>query len=39
VVQSEFGIKPYRGFFGALKVSDPVRIEADIDLSQPDGAS
>jgi polyisoprenoid-binding protein YceI len=38
VVQSEFGIKPYRGFFGALKVSDPVQIEADVDLSRPDGA-
>jgi polyisoprenoid-binding protein YceI len=38
VVQSHFGIKPYRGFFGALKVSDPVRVEADVDLSQPDGA-
>ena len=37
VVQSEFGIKPYRGFFGALKVSDPVQVEADVDLSQPDG--
>jgi len=39
VVQSDFGIKPYRGFFGALKVSDPVQVEADVDLSQPDGAS
>jgi polyisoprenoid-binding protein YceI len=39
VVQSEFGIKPYRGFFGALKVSDPVQVEADVDLSPPDGAS
>jgi polyisoprenoid-binding protein YceI len=38
VVQSDFGIKPYRGFFGALKVSDPVQVEADVDLSQPDGA-
>jgi polyisoprenoid-binding protein YceI len=39
VVQSDFGIRPYRGFFGALKVSDPVRVEADVDLYQPDGAS
>jgi hypothetical protein len=38
VVQSDFGIKPYRGFFGALKVSDPVQVEVDIDLSRPDGA-
>ncbi|MDR3034597.1 MAG: YceI family protein [Kitasatospora sp.] len=37
VVQSDFGIKPYRGFFGALKVSDPVRVEADVDLSPPGG--
>jgi polyisoprenoid-binding protein YceI len=39
VVQSDLGIKPYRGFFGALKVSDAVQVEADVDLSQPDGAS
>lgn len=38
VVQTSFGIKPYRGFFGALKVSDPVQVEADVDLSQPEGA-
>ena len=38
VVQSDFGIRPYRGFFGALKVSDPVQVEADVDLSRPDGA-
>jgi polyisoprenoid-binding protein YceI len=38
VVQSAFGLKPYRGFFGALRVSDPVQVEADVDLSQPDGA-
>jgi polyisoprenoid-binding protein YceI len=39
VVQSAFGIKPYSGFFGALKVSDAVNVEADVDLSQPAGAS
>ncbi len=39
VVQSSFGIKPYSGFFGALKVSDAVNVEADVDLSQPEGAS
>jgi hypothetical protein len=38
VVQSSFGITPYRGFFGALKVSDPVQVEVDVDLSQPEGA-
>ena len=38
VVQSDFGIKPYRGFLGALKVRDAVQVEADVDLSQPDGA-
>jgi len=39
VVQTDFGIKPYSGFFGALKVSDAVDVEADVDLSQPEGAS
>jgi polyisoprenoid-binding protein YceI len=33
VVQSEYGIKPYRGFFGALKVSDAVTVDIDVDLS------
>jgi polyisoprenoid-binding protein YceI len=39
IVQSDFGIKPYSGFFGALKVSDAVDVEVDVDLSQPEGAS
>jgi polyisoprenoid-binding protein YceI len=39
VVQTSFGIKPYSGFFGALKVRDAVDVEVDIDLSQPEGAS
>ena len=39
VAQSAFGIKPYRGFFGALKVSDAVGVEVDVDLSRPDGAA
>ena len=39
VVQSAFGIKPYSGFFGALKVSDAVDVEVDVNLSQPEGAS
>ena len=33
VVQSDFGIKPYTAFLGALKVRDEVEIEADINLS------
>jgi polyisoprenoid-binding protein YceI len=32
VLQSAFGIKPYRGFFGALKVRDAVDVEVDVDL-------
>lgn len=32
VRQSEFGIKPYTAFLGALKVSDAVGIVVDIDL-------
>ena len=39
VVQSDFGIKPYSGFFGALKVRDAVDVEVDVGLSQPAGAS
>jgi polyisoprenoid-binding protein YceI len=39
VVQSSFGIKPYRGFFGALQVSDAVDVEVDVDLSPPAGGS
>jgi polyisoprenoid-binding protein YceI len=35
VVQTEYGIKPYRGFFGALKVRDAVDVDVDIDLSDP----
>jgi polyisoprenoid-binding protein YceI len=38
VLQSAFGIKPYSGFFGALKVRDRVDVEVDVDLSQPAGA-
>jgi polyisoprenoid-binding protein YceI len=36
VVQSGHGIKPYTGFFGALRLRDAVDIEADIDLSGPE---
>jgi polyisoprenoid-binding protein YceI len=31
--QTDFGIKPYSGFFGALKVRDTVDIEVEVDLS------
>jgi hypothetical protein len=34
VLQSAFGIKPYSGFFGALKLSDEVRIEFEVDLTR-----
>lgn len=33
VVQSEFGIKPYTAFFGALKLADPVEVDVEVDLS------
>jgi len=33
VIQSEYGIKPYTAFFGALKLADPVVVEAEVDLS------
>lgn len=32
VVQSEFGIKPFRGLMGALKVRDEVEIVVDVQL-------
>jgi polyisoprenoid-binding protein YceI len=39
VTQSQHGIKPYSGFFGALRVRDAVDVDVDIDLSeQPGGA-
>jgi hypothetical protein len=34
VVQSAFGIKPYTGFFGALKLRDEVGVEFEVDLSK-----
>jgi polyisoprenoid-binding protein YceI len=37
VRQSDYGIKPYTAFLGALKVRDVVGVEADIDLSGLDG--
>jgi polyisoprenoid-binding protein YceI len=38
VAQSLFGIKPYRGFMGALKVRDAVDVDVDVDLSDEPGA-
>lgn len=38
VVQSSYGIKPYSGFFGALKVRDAVAVEADVELPAPGDA-
>lgn len=38
VVQTAHGIKPYTGFFGALKLADAVALEADIDLSKAEPA-
>lgn len=34
VVQSAFGIKPYSGFFGALKLRDEVVAEFEVDLGR-----
>jgi polyisoprenoid-binding protein YceI len=33
VVQSAFGIEPYRAFFGALRLADEVLVEVALDLS------
>jgi polyisoprenoid-binding protein YceI len=32
IVQSDFGIKPYSGFLGALKVRDAVNLQVDVSL-------
>lgn len=37
VVQTEFGIKPYSGFLGALKVRNAVDVEVDVSL--PEGGA
>jgi polyisoprenoid-binding protein YceI len=34
IVQSAFGIKPYTGFFGALKLRDEVTAEFEVDLGR-----
>jgi polyisoprenoid-binding protein YceI len=36
VVQSEYGIKPYSAFFGALKVRDPVDVEVEAAVPESD---
>jgi polyisoprenoid-binding protein YceI len=33
VVQSEYGIKPYKAFLGALRLADPVTVEADVSFA------
>jgi polyisoprenoid-binding protein YceI len=33
LLQTAFGIKPYRAFFGALRLADPVLVEVTVDLS------
>ena len=39
VVQSQFGIKPYSGMFGALKLRDEVELEVTVQLpAAPDGS-
>jgi polyisoprenoid-binding protein YceI len=39
VIQSQFGIKPYSGMFGALKLRDDVDLEITVDLSSSPAAS
>ena len=38
VLQSAFGIKPYSGFFGALKLRDEVTVEFEVDLAKAESA-
>jgi polyisoprenoid-binding protein YceI len=38
VVQSAFGLKPYVGFFGALKLKDEVGVEVEVTLPSPGSA-
>jgi polyisoprenoid-binding protein YceI len=35
VLQTEYGIKPYTAFLGALRVRDAVDVAVDVDLSEP----
>jgi hypothetical protein len=38
ILQSGFGIKPYVGFFGALKLKDEVVVEFEVDLDRAESA-
>jgi len=38
LAQTGFGIKPYTGFFGALKLRDEVVIEFDVDLAKAEAS-
>lgn len=38
LAQTGFGIKPYTGFFGALKLKDEVVVEVEVDLSKVEGS-
>ncbi len=35
MAQTALGIKPYTGFFGALKLKDEVTLEIDVTLPAP----
>jgi polyisoprenoid-binding protein YceI len=39
VTQSDFGIKPYTGFLGALRVRDAVDIDIEVGLADPDATA
>lgn len=36
IVQSDFGVKPYSGFLGALKVRDAVSVQVEVSLPDAD---
>jgi hypothetical protein len=38
IQQTSFGIKPYSGFFGALKLRDEVGVEFEVDLNRAESA-
>ncbi len=38
VAQTGFGIKPYTGFFGALKLQDELGVEFEVDLGQAEAS-
>jgi len=39
VQQTGFGLKPYTGFFGALKLKDEVAVEFEVNLGEAESAS